>query len=149
MRTLDGSQRALAARFVILACGTLEVTRLLENCVARGELDLGESVEWLGKNYMGHISGRIARVVFSTDPKETVYGFHRDRDGVYVRPRFTISAECQLKERIEYCVLARKPSDWRRVSRQWCVVVCLLGFAIAFRETAGPSSNSRGCSAKQ
>ena len=49
---------------------------------------------------MGHISGRIARVKFHTNYRKTVYGFLRDRHGVYLRPRFTFTPEIQLKEQI-------------------------------------------------
>jgi len=42
---------------------------------------------------MGHISGRIAVVQFTTPPDETIYAHERDPDGVYVRRRFSFSPE--------------------------------------------------------
>jgi choline dehydrogenase-like flavoprotein len=49
---------------------------------------------------MGHVSGRIALVTFYSRPQDTAYGFWRDRDGVYVRPRFTFSPELQRREKL-------------------------------------------------
>lgn len=46
---------------------------------------------------MGHISGKIAQVKFSTPPEETIYGFERDHEGIYCRRRFTIAKEAQNK----------------------------------------------------
>jgi len=40
---------------------------------------------------MGHISGRIAKVHFTTPPKRTIYGFDRDSKGIYVRRRFSFA----------------------------------------------------------
>jgi hypothetical protein len=98
--SIDGRTERFAARYVVLACGALETTRLLMNCAERNQLRLPSATRCLGKNYMGHISGRIAQVVFSTDSRKTIFGFHRDHEGVYVRPRFTFSTDCQLRERI-------------------------------------------------
>ena len=49
---------------------------------------------------MGHISGRIANVRFNSDPKYTMFGFLRDRDGVYVRPRFSFTREFQIEQEL-------------------------------------------------
>ena len=37
---------------------------------------------------------------FDGPPGQTAYGFWRDRRGVYLRPRFTLSPEVQLRERL-------------------------------------------------
>jgi len=47
---------------------------------------------------MGHISGRIAEVQFTGDPRRTVYAFDRDVDGTYVRRRFTLEPTVQRRE---------------------------------------------------
>jgi len=40
---------------------------------------------------MGHVGASIARVHFTTPAKDTLYGFERDHEGIYVRRRFTFS----------------------------------------------------------
>jgi hypothetical protein len=49
---------------------------------------------------MGHISGKIARIHFNGDPRRTIFGYWRDRDGVYLRPRFSFSREFQHAVRL-------------------------------------------------
>jgi hypothetical protein len=49
---------------------------------------------------MGHLSGRIARIRFSTPARETAYEYERDRDGVYCRHRLSLSRECQVQEKV-------------------------------------------------
>ena len=44
---------------------------------------------------MAHVEGSIANLRFSTPPRQTVFGYERDTDGVYVRRRFSFSAEYQ------------------------------------------------------
>jgi len=43
------------------------------------------------------MEGGVARVRFSTPPEATVFGYERDIDGVYVRRRFSFSAEAQQR----------------------------------------------------
>ncbi len=99
LRSLSDSPLQLNAKKVILACGALESTRLLM-CSGQSAAGLGNASGLLGRLYMGHISGRIARVRFTTPAAQTQYGFHRDREGVYLRSRFTLSAEAQQRERL-------------------------------------------------
>jgi hypothetical protein len=44
---------------------------------------------------MAHVEVRVGRVRFTTPPEQTIYGHERDRDGVYVRRRFTLSPGAQ------------------------------------------------------
>jgi hypothetical protein len=75
------------AKYFVLAMGTQETTRtLLRN---KHLFDnLGKVPSALGKYYQGHVSGKIASVKFSGDPRKTDYGFLRDEDGTYLRRRF-------------------------------------------------------------
>jgi choline dehydrogenase-like flavoprotein len=59
---------------------------------------LGNHSGHLGRWYMSHLSGRIARVHFDTDSRRTIYGHERDSDGVYVRRRFSVTPEVQLQQ---------------------------------------------------
>jgi hypothetical protein len=90
--------RVEAAAFV-LAAGTQETTRLLlRNPNLFDRLD--KPPEALGKFYQGHVSGKIASVVFNGDPSLTDYGFLRDPDGSYFRRRFQFPAEVLCRENL-------------------------------------------------
>lgn len=100
LRSIGGSETIVKGNRYIIACGGLETTRLLMQPTSRFPNGLGNSGGWLGRCYMGHLSGQIARARFYGDPKRTVFGFHRDSDGTYVRQRFTFSSEAQKKSEI-------------------------------------------------
>jgi choline dehydrogenase-like flavoprotein len=94
-RTLKGKRVSIRARSYVLSCGGLETTRLL--LASRGPHGeaLGDRSGHLGAWYMGHVSGVIAMVRFSTPPRSTVFGYERDVDGTYVRRRFSIASAAQ------------------------------------------------------
>ncbi len=83
----DGRRASVRARRYVLACGGLETTRLL--MASR----VGDHSGHLGRWYMAHPQGTIAAAQFSTPPRATIYSHERDRDGVYVRRRFSFSRE--------------------------------------------------------
>jgi len=84
------------ARNFVLAAGAQESTRIL---LRNKQLfsNLPNVPQALGKYYQGHLSGKIASVRFKGDPKNTDYGFVRDRDGIYLRRRFQFTDEYLLK----------------------------------------------------
>jgi choline dehydrogenase-like flavoprotein len=90
--TLDGKTFKVLASHYVLACGGLEVTRLLL-ASNRDEGGLGNASGHVGRWYMAHVESRIARVHFATDASETIYGHEQDPAGVYVRRRMTFSEE--------------------------------------------------------
>ncbi|MCH2169714.1 GMC family oxidoreductase [Myxococcota bacterium] len=95
-----GREIEVVGRVYVVACGGVDTTRLLLASNRVEANGIGNHSDQLGRYYMGHISGRIARVRFSTDPRKTVYGFDRDRDTTYVRRRLTFSAEFQRQEQL-------------------------------------------------
>jgi len=99
-RRLDGSEVRIQARHYIVACGGLETTRLLLASRSVMPHGIGNHSDLLGRFYMGHISGKIADVVFDTPAKETAYAYDRDADGVYVRHRLSFSREALQRERL-------------------------------------------------
>jgi choline dehydrogenase-like flavoprotein len=99
-QSLDGRSVTISASHYVLACGGLEVTRLLFASNRLHPEGLGNHAGHLGRWYMAHIESRIARVHFATPPKETIFGHERDPDGVYVRRRLTFSPEFQIGERL-------------------------------------------------
>ena len=96
-RTIDGRDIRLRSSDYVLACGGLETTRLLLSSDRTIPGGIGNHSGLLGKFYMGHLSGRIAKIRFTCDRKQTAWGYWRDRSGVYVRPRFTFSANVQRR----------------------------------------------------
>lgn len=94
-RTLRGDEYTISADRYVLACGGLEVTRLLFASNREHPTGLGNHAGHLGRWYMAHVESRIARVHFDTPPDETIYGHERDQAGVYVRRRLTFSEDCQ------------------------------------------------------
>jgi choline dehydrogenase-like flavoprotein len=99
-QSLDGRSVQISASRYVLACGGLEVTRLLFASDRSRPGGLGNHSGHLGRWYMAHVESRIARVHFTTPPAETIYGHERDPAGVYVRRRVTFSDDCQTGEQL-------------------------------------------------
>lgn len=97
LRGLDGHRAEVRARRYVLACGGLETTRLLLASPGPEGQPVGDHSGHLGRWYMGHLESVVALVRFSTPPRATVFGYERDRDGVYVRRRFSFSADAQKR----------------------------------------------------
>jgi choline dehydrogenase-like flavoprotein len=96
-RTLRGTRLTVHAKRYVLACGGLETTRLLLASPGPGGREIGNHSGHLGRWYMAHMEGSIARVRFTTDPRRTLYGYERDVDGVYVRRRMSFRREFALE----------------------------------------------------
>jgi choline dehydrogenase-like flavoprotein len=99
-QTLAGDCATIRAARYALACGGLEATRLLFASKRVHSRGIGNHSGHLGRWYMAHIEARIARVRFATPAKDTIYGYERDPEGVYVRRRFTFSPEFQLEHEL-------------------------------------------------
>jgi hypothetical protein len=96
--TLAGMRVTVKAVRYILACGGLESTRLLFASNRLYPNGIGNHAGHLGRWYMAHVESRIATVRFTTPAEKTIYGYERDLDRVYVRRRFTFSAEMLLRD---------------------------------------------------
>src|SRR3954454_5125098 len=92
-RTLDGRAVRVRARKYVVACGGLETTRLLMASDRQHPGGIGNHSGHLGRWYMAHVDGRIARARFTTPPQETIYGYEQDAEGVFLRRRFAFSRE--------------------------------------------------------
>lgn len=97
-RTLEGRQVEVGARRYVIACGGLESTRLLLASPGPGGRPIGNHSDHLGRWYMGHVEGVVANLRLATPPKETIYDYERDVDGVYVRRRISFSRDFQRRE---------------------------------------------------
>ncbi|KKC03057.1 FAD-dependent oxidoreductase [Mycobacterium nebraskense] len=93
IKTLDGRRGRVVAADYVIATGGLEATRLLLASDRHHPAGLGNAGGHLGRWYMSHVEGRVARVQFTTD--QVSYAYERDSDGVYVRRRFTLDPRLQ------------------------------------------------------
>jgi choline dehydrogenase-like flavoprotein len=99
-RRRDGGNVEIRARRYVIAAGGLGATRLLFASNARDPGGIGNHSDHLGRWYMAHVEVRVGKVRFTTPPEQTIYGHERDRDGVYVRRRFTLSEQLQRDRRL-------------------------------------------------
>jgi choline dehydrogenase-like flavoprotein len=99
-RSLEGKAVTIVASRYILACGGLEATRLLFASNRHHPAGIGNHSGHLGRWYMAHVESRVARVHFTTPPRETIYGHERDHAGVYVRRRLTFSPDFLADRRL-------------------------------------------------
>jgi choline dehydrogenase-like flavoprotein len=93
LQTLNGKKILAKCQKYVLAGGALNTTRLLMVSDRKHPGGIGNHSELLGHFYMGHISGSIANAHFTTAPKDTVFGFDRDLDNIYLRRRFSFSRD--------------------------------------------------------
>ncbi|WP_156686551.1 FAD-dependent oxidoreductase [Mycobacterium sp. Marseille-P9652] len=93
VKALDGREGRVVATDYVIATGGVEATRLLLASDRHHPAGLGNAGGHLGRWYMSHVEGRVARVHFTADP--VIHEHERDDEGVYVRRRFTLSAEAQ------------------------------------------------------
>ncbi|MFN0040733.1 MAG: FAD-dependent oxidoreductase [Burkholderiales bacterium] len=105
LATLGGKRLSAAARWYALAAGGIATTRLLLASNRVHPEGMGNLGGKLGRFYMGHLSGKIADIRFTSDPGRTLYEFERDARGTYCRKRFTISAAQQHAHRLLNCAL--------------------------------------------
>jgi choline dehydrogenase-like flavoprotein len=99
-KRIGGGSIEIRAHAVVVSGGGLESTRLLMESEAPSGGELGNHSGHLGRWYMGHLEGVIARLEFNTDPRRTIYDYEQDRDGVYVRRRFTFTERFQVEHRL-------------------------------------------------
>ena len=99
-RGKNSRQATIRAKRYVIAAGGLESTRLLFASTREHPDGIGNHSGHLGRWYMAHVEARVGKVCFDTDPQRTIYSHERDRDGVYVRRRFTLSERAQLDQQL-------------------------------------------------
>lgn len=92
-----GKSITVLAKHYILAAGTQETTRLLLRNPQVFD-HIGGPPESLGRYYQGHLSGKIASVQFTGNPKKTQYGLLKDEEEIFLRRRFQFSKEVLQRE---------------------------------------------------
>lgn len=89
------------ARRFVLAMGGVETTRFLLNVQQQWPEHFGGMNGPLGRYYMGHISGKIADIIFDRPRDIDELDFKLDRDaGAFYRRRFMLTAEAQIQHRV-------------------------------------------------
>jgi hypothetical protein len=96
-RTLVGGTITVTASQFVIAGGGLEGTRLLMASTGPDGGQLGNESGHLGRWYMAHLEGVASTVQFTMPARDTIYGYERDIDGVYIRRRFAFTRETQLR----------------------------------------------------
>jgi choline dehydrogenase-like flavoprotein len=94
-----GQPVTIRSKSFVVAAGGQESTRLLlrnPGLFARR----GGVPDSLGRFYQSHISGKIATVHFSGDPRKTDYAVGRNANGTYYRRRLQPSKELILRENL-------------------------------------------------
>ena len=84
----------------VIACGGLETTRLLLVAQQRKPDACGGPDGPLGRGYMGHLSGKLASIIFDDPATAADFDFMLDA-GVYVRRRYTLAASALLREDLQ------------------------------------------------
>ena len=85
---------------VVLAAGALETARLM--------LAAGAGNDLVGRFYMCHIEGKAAVAHFRPGTR-VVFQYERDRDGIYVRRHFALTAEVQRRRQLTNVILRFEP----------------------------------------
>lgn len=100
--TLGGSQgrQTIRARHFVLAMGGVETTRLLLHVQRRWPQLFGGQDGPLGRYYMGHISGKIADILFDRPQDADLLDFKLGQCGAYYRRRFMLTRATQLRHRV-------------------------------------------------
>lgn len=91
VRRNGGQSTTLVADVIVLACGGLENARQLLLLQERIPHIAGGRGGPLGKHYMGHVSGKIANIVFSSSRIASSFAYVRSPGEGFVRRRITIS----------------------------------------------------------
>lgn len=97
VRGPDDVEVAFTACRVVLAGGGLENTRLLLAARQTDPNRFGGEDGPLGRYYMGHVYGSAAEMVINAPALDAGLDYFQDRDGCYIRRRFTASADLQQR----------------------------------------------------
>lgn len=96
-----GDRTALVrAPSYVLACGGIETARLLLRVQAEHPAFLGGAAGPLGRYYMGHVSGHLARIHFNDRAAGRDFSFLKSKAGAYFRRRITFAPQVLDENRL-------------------------------------------------
>lgn len=109
--SLRGNGFAVHARYVVLAMGGLETTRLLLASRDVCPNGIGNDHDLLGRFYASHITGQLGEATFTPRGGPIVWDYERSHEGVYCRRIIGISAATQRREQLQNfcCNLTHPP----------------------------------------
>lgn len=96
--SVPGRGFTVRARHYVLASGGLEVPRLLMASDGSRRGGLGNAGGALGRYYMCHAENTLGRLRLRPSDRPVALDFEMTEDGVYVRRKFSFSAEAQRRE---------------------------------------------------
>jgi|SRR5579862_1063900 len=133
VHTPAGSRR-VRAHNIVLAMGGVETTRLLLHVQQDLPHLFGGVGGPLGRYYMGHISGKIAKLVLDHPDDIRDLDFTLDYTGVYWRRRFMLTTEAQMEHKVlNTAFWADNPSFYDPGHRSG--VLSMVWLALAFPPT--------------
>jgi choline dehydrogenase-like flavoprotein len=95
--TLEGKEFTVRARFIALAAGGIEVTRLLLLSNDANPAGLGNEHDLVGRFYGSHVSGDLGEVALTPRAAGAIWTYEQGRDGVYCKRHLRISEETQRR----------------------------------------------------
>ena len=95
LKNKEGKKQEIEADQFVFANGTIESTRNLLAFFKVKNIDN----KFIGKYYMGHLSGQISNIVFN-EKCDVKYDVFKNNDGVYVRHRITFTEDFQVRNKI-------------------------------------------------
>jgi choline dehydrogenase-like flavoprotein len=95
VRTLSGKRFSVAASYVVLAVGGLEVVRLLLASRGVQRNGIGNSADLVGRYYMCHIAGTLGALTVNGAATRVYHGYELSPEGVYCRRRIAFPEPVQ------------------------------------------------------
>jgi choline dehydrogenase-like flavoprotein len=95
VQTLTGRRFTVAAQYVVLATGGLEVPRLLLASRTAHANGIGNAADLVGRYYMCHIAGTLGRLTINGPSSRVNHGYAVSPDGVYCRRRLAVNESAQ------------------------------------------------------
>jgi hypothetical protein len=100
LRGPEGAGAEIPVRSVVLAAGGLENTRLMLNMQRESPRRFTEIEGALGRYYMGHLTGSIARIGIHSPLLDKGLDYFNDAEGCALRRRFWPTPELQKQKRL-------------------------------------------------
>lgn len=97
--TISGNRFSVRSKYVVVAAGALETTRLLAASNRTFLAGLANSSGLLGRYYMSHLEGTLGRLQVAPG-KMVAWDFSRTSDGIYAKHHLRLSDEIQQRHQL-------------------------------------------------
>jgi GMC oxidoreductase/FAD binding domain len=98
--SLGNNMSYVYAKQFVLAAGCLEVTRLLLLSNQVHAQGLGNENDLVGRFYMGHITGDVGEVHFTSQKRNVIWDYEKTIEGVFCRRSLSIPAAVQKNHQL-------------------------------------------------